>query len=121
MDEAHWQAVLADEGDLWSCDPSELTMSGCLDLLAMVRSEQAHLAAREAALLVAIAGAERLVRQVAIDDAEGDSRSFDLIDERVDLIAAATRRSVGRFGAGCTWPARSSADCHGHGHVSTPA
>lgn len=72
-------------------DPSTLTRAEALEQLQVLQRERAQAAAREAALLVALAGRQPRTRQVTVEDLEGNRcRSIAVVDESVDLIAAAT-------------------------------
>ena len=86
----------------WEVDTGSVTPDAAVDALVAVQAQVARLHAAEAALLVRAAGATRLVRDVLVEDVdpatglpcgERDPRVVPLVDEVVEEIAAALRRS----------------------------
>lgn len=80
-----------------SSDPrSRVEQRFGLGLLEHIQRQRSALAAAEADVLVALAGAERQVQQVLVPDpATGDERRLTIADAEVDLIAATLRRAPG--------------------------
>jgi hypothetical protein len=108
-DAAYWQSIL--DGGLETTAGFETT-AGLVDdfdgpgipptrreqvaELQCLAAERARLAAREALLLVAISGAAPRSREVSIVNPEdGDIRSFTIVDEALEEVSVALRRSVG--------------------------
>jgi hypothetical protein len=87
-------AVAADPPTLLEVEPETLTPDRAIDYLVELQRAQSQLAALEARALVVAVGVERHERVVTVlsrqDDAE---RSFTLVDEVRDELAAALRRS----------------------------
>jgi Domain of unknown function (DUF222) len=80
-------------------DPGTLAGDEIIDQLVVIERERAQLAAREADLLVALAGVTPQSRRVRLDDpsasaADHDARAVTIVDEVVDLAAAATHCSL---------------------------
>lgn len=76
-------------------DPATLTRNEALEQLQVLQQERARIAAREAALLVAVAGRRPRERHVTIQDLDGNpGRRITVVDEAVDLLAAATCTSA---------------------------
>jgi hypothetical protein len=80
----------------WPDPPAIRTRDELVQELVTIEKERARLASREAEVLVALAGVEPRSRKVSIVDLEGEPvRSVVLVDEVVDLVAAATHHSLG--------------------------
>lgn len=75
---------------LRSADPASLTRDELIEQLHVAEEERARLAAREADLLVALAGRRPRERRVTVTDLEGNpGRTITVVDEALDLVAAA--------------------------------
>ncbi|MEI6361206.1 MAG: DUF222 domain-containing protein [Actinomycetes bacterium] len=88
--EWEWEVVLSAPPSLLDADPATLTLTGQLDFLAEVQRQRSWLASLESRALVAIAGGEPQTREVTVSGGV----SVEIIDERIDLVAAALRRSA---------------------------
>lgn len=99
--DAHWEALLAEQALSlpWVDDEPALlplTRREVLAELQRLAARQARCAAREAELLVALAGAVPRSREVAVADAEdGQARAFTIVDEVLEEVSVALRRSLG--------------------------
>lgn len=95
---AFWQVLLAG-GSTDPLPPGEdlpSTRRGQLAELQRLAVERARAAAREARLLVALAGHEQRAREVTLADPDGDRpRAFVVVDEVLEEVSVALRRSVG--------------------------
>lgn len=104
-DAAFWQSVLeqaSPEVLTASCWGAEVdaevpdTRRGQLEELRRLAGARARAAAREARLLIAIAGVEQRSREVPVIDPQGGGlRSFTIVDEVIEEVSVALRRSVG--------------------------
>lgn len=114
-DDPHW--TLDDASELWRMlddqsppvtpwvgdgehdeDASALPMTRQAQLAELkgLAVAQARCSAREAALLVALAGNQPRSREVAITDPDdGTTRAFEIVDEVVEEVSIALRRSAG--------------------------
>lgn len=97
LDEVTHRMAAADrQRALRHADPTTLTRAELVEQLQVLEKERAKGAAREAALLVALAGRRQRERHVTVDGPDGEpERTITVVDESVDLMAAATQRAPG--------------------------
>lgn len=100
LDAAYWRIVLDLDGPASDADDDAAdlprTRRGMLAELQRLAVERARSAAREVRLLVALAGATQRSREVALVDPEDDEpRSFLIVDEILEEVSVALRRSIG--------------------------
>ena len=93
---SHRMAEADRQRALRHADPATLTRAELVEQLQVLEKERAKGAAREAALLVALAGRRQRERHVAVDGLDGEpERTLTVVDESVELIAAATHSAPG--------------------------